>query len=80
MLLALCVSCKDKKNVQTIEEDRVAKKTLQGVWIDEDEEDVVFRIKGDTVFFPDSTIMPVAFKVCPCSSADPDLPDDNLSQ
>lgn len=64
MLLALCVSCKDKKSAQTIEEDRVAKKTLQGVWIDEDEEDVVFRIKGDTVFFPDSTIMPVAFKVC----------------
>ena len=44
MLLMLCVSCKDKKNVQTIEEDSVAKKTLQGVWIDEDEEDVVFRI------------------------------------
>lgn len=66
LLLLLCfMACgrkaKDANDNST--QDYVAKKALQGVWIDEDDEDVVFRIKGDTVFFPDSTSMPVYFMV-----------------
>ena len=66
LLLLLCfMACgrkaKDANDNST--QDYAAKKALQGVWIDEDDEDVVFRIKGDTVFFPDSTSMPVYFMV-----------------
>lgn len=44
-------------------EDLVAKKNMQGIWLDDEDEDVVFRIKGDTVYFPDSTSMPAYFRI-----------------
>jgi len=44
-------------------EDREAKQLLQGVWLDESTETAVFQIKGDTVFYADSTSMPAYFKV-----------------
>ena len=63
-LLALCLgACRRNKTAQDDGQDYSAKKSLQGVWVDENDEDVVFRIKGDTVFFPDSTSMPVYFMV-----------------
>lgn len=48
---------------QQTEEDHAAKKMLQGVWIDEDGSDVAFRVKGDTIFYPDSVTVPVYFRV-----------------
>ena len=36
---------------------------LQGVWMDNETEDVLFRMKGDTVYYTDSTSMPAYFKV-----------------
>lgn len=45
------------------EEDTTAKKELQGIWINEDDEDVAFNIKGDTVYFPDDTSVPLYFRV-----------------
>ncbi len=45
------------------EENAEAKKLLQGVWIDEDEEDVFFRAKGDTIYYPDSTSEPTYFRI-----------------
>ncbi len=37
-------------------------KMLQGVWIDsDDEDDVAFRVKGDAIYYPDSTSRPVYF-------------------
>lgn len=45
------------------EEDLTAKKNLQGIWLDEDEDDVAFRVKGDTVYFPDSTSAPTYFRI-----------------
>ncbi len=45
-------------------EDLQAKKMLQGIWVDEDdEEDMAFRAKGDTIYYPDSTSQPVYFKI-----------------
>ena len=46
-----------------IEEDLVAKKNLQGIWLDDDGEDVAFRVKGDSVYFPDSTSAPAYFRI-----------------
>ena len=63
LLAFLCGSCRHKDGQQGAREDLAAKKALQGIWMNEDEEDVAFRIKGDTVFFPDSTTMPVPFMV-----------------
>ncbi|MCH4017548.1 MAG: DUF4738 domain-containing protein [Prevotella sp.] len=46
------------------QEDLQAKKMLQGIWVDEDdEEDVAFRAKGDTIYYPDSTSQPAYFKI-----------------
>ena len=48
---------------QQTEEDHAAREMLQGVWIDEDANDVAFRVKGDTVYYPDSVSVPVRFRV-----------------
>lgn len=46
-----------------LEEDTVAKRNLQGIWLDDDGEDVAFRVKGDSVYFPDSTSAPSYFRI-----------------
>lgn len=51
----------DKANKQS--EDRTAKKMLQGIWVNSDEEDVAFMAKGDTIFYPDTTSQPVYFRI-----------------
>ncbi len=40
-----------------------AKHLLQGIWNDGETEDVIFKMQGDSVFFPDSTSMPAYFFV-----------------
>ena len=40
------------------EESREAKALLQGTWMDNETENVLFRMKGDTVYYSDSTSMP----------------------
>lgn len=45
------------------QEDFAAKKMLQGIWVDEDQQDVAFKAKGDTIFYPDSTSQPVYFQI-----------------
>lgn len=60
----LSVGCQNGKSQATdVQEDKQAKKMLQGIWIDEDGEDVAFRMKGDTIYYPDSTSQPVYFYV-----------------
>lgn len=44
-------------------ESTTAKRLLQGVWIDAESETVIFKIKGDTVYYPDSTSMPAYFRI-----------------
>lgn len=62
--LSFLVGCKKEKAVQALpQEDKAAKQMLQGVWINEDEETVALRAKGDTIFFADSTSQPVAFQI-----------------
>lgn len=36
---------------------------LQGIWLDAENDEVSFRVKGDSVFFPDSTSLPAYFKI-----------------
>lgn len=56
-----CGSHGDKH--EKTEEDLTAKKYLQGIWLDDDDDDVAFRVKGDTVYFPDSTSAPAYFRI-----------------
>lgn len=54
LLLSLIISmsgCRKKmQSQQTVKEDSVAKQMLQGIWVDEDEQDVAFKAQGDTIF------------------------------
>lgn len=60
VLAATLWSCGDKAPQV---ESREAKALLQGVWMDNETEDVLFRMKGDTVYYTNSTSMPAYFKV-----------------
>lgn len=44
-------------------ESRAAKKLLQGVWIDEETEEMFFQMKGDSVYYPDTVTQSAYFKV-----------------
>ncbi len=68
LLLTACfviLSCKgdNKSEVATRTEDTQAKSLLQGIWIDSDEENVVFKVKGDTIYYPDSLSQPIKFAI-----------------
>jgi hypothetical protein len=65
MLLAGISSCRKSSSPaqEAKQEDLAAKKMLQGIWVDEDEQDVAFKAKGDTIFYPDSTSQPVYFQI-----------------
>lgn len=52
---------KDKSDL--VQEDLQAKKLLQGVWVNEDDEEVAFRAKGDSIYYPDTTSVPARFYV-----------------
>lgn len=66
VLLVVFSGCKNRQNapVKIVEQEDVqAKKMLQGIWVTDDEESVAFKVKGDTIYYPDSTSVPVAFKI-----------------
>lgn len=63
LIITIFISCGNNSKSTTNEEDLVAKKELQGIWINEDEEDVAFHIKGDTIYFPDKNSAPVYFRI-----------------
>lgn len=58
-------ACNGGKTGDTTErkEDLQAKKLLQGIWVDSDDDNVVFKIKGDTIYYPDSLSQPIKFAV-----------------
>ena len=59
-----CNHKSDKQSAVGLEEDVAAKKMLQGIWLnDDDADDVAFRVKGDTIYYPDSTSQPVYFYI-----------------
>lgn len=63
LALALLACTSQTKKQEKTEEDLTAKKNLQGIWLDDDDDDVAFRVKGDTVYFPDSTSAPTYFRI-----------------
>lgn len=61
----LILSCKGEKKTDAAirTEDTQAKSLLQGIWIDSDEENVVLKVKGDTIYYPDSVSQPIKFAI-----------------
>ncbi|MBR5036951.1 MAG: DUF4738 domain-containing protein [Prevotella sp.] len=60
------VACQNKPAAEADadrQEDTKAKQMLQGVWINADSEDPAIRVQGDTIFYPDSTSIPVRFQI-----------------
>ena len=59
----LCYGCGRKQKIEERAEDLNAKRMLQGIWLNDEDGSVVFRVKGDSVFYPDATSMPVVVRV-----------------
>lgn len=64
-VVLLVVGCGEKKqkNIEKQKEDPTAKQLLQGIWINADDEMVVFQVKGDSIYYPDSTSVPAHFMI-----------------
>ena len=68
-LLLVLVSCKrqqDSASATTVVEEKEnneAKNMLQGIWLDDDNEEIVFRVEGDTIYYPDPTNQPAYFRI-----------------
>ena len=62
LFIVALASCKRKSDVAVVRtaENQQAKAMLQGIWVDSETEEVSFRVKGDTIFFPDSTSRPTS--------------------
>ncbi|MBR4757909.1 MAG: DUF4738 domain-containing protein [Bacteroidaceae bacterium] len=65
LALALCSCGNRSANVPVAgqDEDRDSKAMLQGFWMDDETEEVAVLVKGDTIFYSDSTSMPAYFRI-----------------
>ena len=61
MFTAVLVGCNRQGSAPA--ESKEAKQMLQGVWMDSEGGDVSFRVKGDTIFYSDTTSMPAYFRI-----------------
>nr|MBP7471680.1 DUF4738 domain-containing protein [Prevotella sp.] len=65
-LTLIFAGCKGRggKSASEKHEDIQAKQLLQGIWVnDDDDNDIAFMAKGDTIYYPDDTSQPVYFKI-----------------
>ena len=65
LALALC-SCGNRSATIPVteqDEDRDSKAMLQGFWVDDETEEAAVLVKGDTIFYSDSTSMPAYFRI-----------------
>ena len=62
-VILLLSGCGKKSSVKTLEEDKEAKKTMQGVWTDDLEGNIIFSVKDDTIYYNDSSSEPAFFYI-----------------
>lgn len=65
-LIAGCLilpGCRDRQRENAAQEDLRAKQMLQGVWVNDDDGEPAWKVKGDTIYFPDATSQPLHFEV-----------------
>lgn len=65
MLSTIFSSCveNNKSNEAKLQEDLKAKQLFQGIWLNDEAGDVAFKVKGDTIYYPDTTSVPVSFQI-----------------
>lgn len=65
LIIILFVACnsRGKEGSSEIHEDTIAKKMLQGVWLDDETEAPLMHVAGDTIYYADSQSVPVYFKI-----------------
>lgn len=63
ILLSACNGSKNLHSLSLQDEDLNAKNLLQGIWLDEDSENPLMRVKGDTIYYADLQSAPIAFKI-----------------
>lgn len=65
LFLSFIAGCGSRPNAKpdVQEENKQAKEMMQGIWMDEDEGEPSFLVSGDSIFYPDTTSMPVRFAV-----------------
>lgn len=65
MSLCVCLGCNQTGKLPTDipKEDHTAKKLLQGIWLNEEDENVALRVERDTIYYPDSVSRPVYFQI-----------------
>lgn len=61
-LLAACNNAQ-KQNISGQSEDLTAKELLQGIWLDDESDNPLMLIKGDTIYYTDTQSAPVYFKI-----------------
>ena len=63
-IVVLLMSCSHQSGKDADESESLeAKQLLQGVWLDAESDEVTFSIKGDTIYYTDSTSMPSYFRI-----------------
>ncbi len=60
--LVVVVGCTSKKQ-EAPARDVQAEAMLDGVWLDGDDESVVFMVRHDTLFYPDANALPVPYRI-----------------
>lgn len=63
VLCFLFTACSSTKDNKSVDENKSAKKMLQGIWVDDDSEEAIFQAKGDSIFYPDASVAPVYFEI-----------------
>lgn len=61
--MASIVACKSETKQTQQNENKEAKGLLQGVWVNGDDGSATMMVKGDTIFYADSTSAPVYFAI-----------------
>jgi hypothetical protein len=63
LMLMGCGNRSANVSVAEREEDRDSKAMLQGLWVDDETQEMAVLVKGDTIFYSDSTSMPSYFRI-----------------
>ncbi len=61
-LVVIIVGCNDNKPKVPLSDSK-SEALIEGLWINEEDESVVFKSDGDSLFYPDETIQPVPFRI-----------------
>lgn len=63
VILVACLSCVKSKPDTLNTENLNAKAMLQGIWVEDNTDEIVFKVEGDTIYYPDNSSQPSYFRI-----------------